>query len=71
MPPFFFPTDYYYVMNLSSASALIWWVIPITGVLGAITYGVWVTKYKSKYDNQTNRSVNNFNKFQNTFRRKK
>jgi len=39
--------------------------------LGAITYGVWVTKYKSKYDNQTNRSVDNFNKFQNTFRRKK
>jgi hypothetical protein len=58
-------------MNLSSASALIWWVIPITGVLGAITYGVWVTKYKSKYDNQTNRSVDNFNKFQNTVRRKK
>jgi hypothetical protein len=71
MPPFFFPADYYYLMSSTSAVALIWWVIPITAVLGAIIYGVWVTKYKSKYDNQTNRSVNKFSKFQNSFRHKK
>ncbi|WP_190276934.1 hypothetical protein [Candidatus Nanopelagicus hibericus] len=58
-------------MSSTSAVALIWWVIPITAVLGATIYGVWVTKYKSKYDNQTNRSVNKFSKFQNSFRHKK
>jgi hypothetical protein len=36
----------------------------------AIIYGVWISKYKSKFDNQTSRSVNNFKKFQNTFRPK-
>jgi len=58
-------------MSPSSASALIWWLIPIVAVFGAIIYGVWITKYKSKFDNQTNRSVNNFKKFQNTFKYKK
>ncbi len=35
-------------LNKSTAfTALIWWVIPIGAVLGAIIYGVWVTKYKN------------------------
>jgi len=46
-------------------------LIPIVAVSGAIVYGVWISKYKSKFDNQTNRSVNNFKKFQSTFRPKK
>jgi len=58
-------------MSSSAASALVWWLIPIVAVAGAIVYGVWISKYKSKFDNQTNRSVNNFKKFQSTFRPKK
>jgi len=58
-------------MSSSAASALVWWLIPIVAVSGAIAYGVWISKYKSKFDNQTNRSVNNFKKFQSTFRPKK
>jgi len=58
-------------MNSASAAALIWWVIPIGAVLCAIGYGFWISKYKSKYENQTNRSVNSFKKFQNTLKNKK
>jgi len=58
-------------MNSASTAALIWWIIPIGAVLCAIGYGIWITKYKSKYDNQTNRSVNSFKKFQSTFKNKK
>jgi hypothetical protein len=57
-------------MSSSAASALIWLLIPIVAVSCAIIYGVWISKYKSKFDNQTSRSVNNFKKFQNSFRPK-
>jgi hypothetical protein len=57
-------------MSSSAASALVWLLIPIVAVFCAIVYGVWISKYKSKFDNQTSRSVNNFKKFQNTFRPK-
>ena len=58
-------------MNSTTFAALIWWVIPIGAVLCAIGYGVWISKYKSKFDNETNRSVSNFQKFQSTFKHKK
>lgn len=58
-------------MNSTALTALIWWVIPIGAVLGAIAYGVWISKYKRKFDNETNRSVNSFKKFQGSFRKKK
>ncbi|NDF56241.1 MAG: hypothetical protein EB129_00585 [Actinobacteria bacterium] len=54
-------------MNSAPLSALIWWVIPIGAVFCAILYGVWLSKYKSKFDNQTSRSVNKFKNFQKSF----
>lgn len=45
-------------------SALFWWIIPITALTGAIIYVVWVTKFKSKYENRVDRSVGRFQKFQ-------
>jgi len=57
-------------MSSSAASALVWLLIPIVAVSCAIIYGVWISKYKSKFENQTNRSVDKFKKFQNTFRPK-
>jgi len=59
-------------MNLAFAgsafAALIWWVIPIGAVLGALIYVLWVSKFADKYANETNRSVGNFKSFQDSFR---
>lgn len=52
----------------SAFAALIWWVVPLIGLIGAIGYVVWVSKYKSKYESETSRSVNNFQRFQDSFR---
>ena len=54
--------------NNVAFAALIWWVIPAAAVIGAIVYVVWVSKFQDKYSNETNRSVNNFNRFQSSFR---
>jgi uncharacterized Tic20 family protein len=54
--------------NNIAFAALIWWVIPAGAVIGAIAYVVWVSKFQDKYSNETNRSVNNFNRFQASFR---
>lgn len=48
-------------------SALVWWIIPIVALTGGLAYAYWVTRLKSKYDNQTERSVGRFKKFQNSF----
>ena len=48
-------------------TALIWWVIPALGLIAAIIYVVWVTKFEGKYRAETNRSVDSFQKFQQTF----
>ncbi|MCX6449584.1 MAG: hypothetical protein NTV41_03585 [Actinobacteria bacterium] len=40
-------------------------------VVSAIGYTIWVSKYKAKFDNETNRSMNEFAKFQNSFKPKK
>ena len=45
-------------------SAFVWWLIPLFAFLGAIAYVIWVSKFQSKYQNQTNRSVNRFQRFQ-------
>jgi len=59
-------------MNLALAgsafAALIWWVVPIGAVLGALIYVLWVSKFADKYANETNRSVGNFKSFQDSFR---
>lgn len=45
-------------------SALVWWFIPLGAFIGAIAYVIWVSKFQSKYENETNRSVGRFQKFQ-------
>ena len=48
-------------------SALVWWIIPIVALTGGLAYAYWITRLKSKYDNQTERSVGRFKKFQDSF----
>ena len=49
-------------------AALIWWVVPLTGLLGALGYVLWVTQFKSKFESETTRSVGQFQRFQDSFR---
>jgi hypothetical protein len=51
----------------SAFAALIWWVVPVVVVLGAIGYVIWVSKFQDKFDNETNRSVAKFSEFQKSF----
>lgn len=48
--------------------ALIWWVIPLAGLIGALGYVLWVTQFKSKFESETSRSVSQFQRFQDSFR---
>ena len=57
-----------FALGSTAVAALVWWLVPIFGVSGAIIYVVWVSKFKDKYENETNRSVNKFSSFQETFR---
>ena len=52
----------------SAFAALIWWVVPITALIGALGYVLWVSKLKSKFETETSRSVSQFQKFQDSFR---
>jgi hypothetical protein len=52
-------------------SALVWWLIPLIAVFGSIVYVVWVSKFQSKFDKDTHRSMNKFARFQNSFKEKK
>ena len=49
-------------------AALIWWAVPLVPVSGAIGYVLWTSKFKDKFNNETNRSVDKFNHFQQTLR---
>ncbi len=49
-------------------TALIWWLVPLGGVIGALVYILWVSKFKRKFEKGTSRSVNQFERFQNSFR---
>ena len=49
-------------------AALIWWVVPVVLVSISIGYVLWTSKFKDKFDNETNRSVNKFHLFQQTLR---
>ena len=49
-------------------AALIWWAVPVVLVSGAIGYVLWTSKFKDKFNNETNRSVEKFNLFQQTLR---
>lgn len=56
-------------MAASSAfAALIWWLVPTAGILGAIGYVLWISRFKGKFEKGTSRSVNQFERFQNSFR---
>jgi hypothetical protein len=48
-------------------AALIWWVVPALGLIGALGYVLWVSKFQSKFESETSRSVSNFQKFQSSF----
>ena len=52
----------------SAFVALIWWVIPATGLIGALGYVVWVTKFKDRFESETSRSIGKLAEFQSTFR---
>jgi hypothetical protein len=52
----------------SAFAALIWWVVPIAGLLGGLGYVAWVSKFKSKFESETSRSVGQFQRFQDSFR---
>jgi len=55
--------------NSSTAfAALIWWVIPVLGVTGAVAYAIWTSRYKDKFENETSRSVSKFQLFQEAMR---
>ena len=47
--------------------ALIWWVIPAGALIGALWYVLWVTQFKDRYETQTSRSVDQFQRFQGAF----
>lgn len=49
-------------------TALIWWVIPLAGLIGALVYVLWITQFKSKFESETTRSVGQFQRFQDSFR---
>ena len=58
-----------YARGVSNAFlALIWWVVPAAGLIGALGYVLWVTQFKDKYETETTRSVSQFQKFQGAFR---
>ena len=49
-------------------AALIWWVVPTVGLIGALGYVVWVTKFEGKFQQETQRSVGQFQRFQDSLR---
>ena len=52
----------------SATSALIWWLIPLAALVGVVIYVLWVTKFQTRFQNETTRSVGQFQRFQNSFR---
>ncbi len=52
----------------SAFTALIWWLVPLAGVIGAFGYVLWISRFKNKFEKGTSRSVNQFERFQNSFR---
>jgi hypothetical protein len=52
----------------NAVSALIWWVVPALGLIGALGYVTWVSKFQGKYQQETQRSVGQFQRFQDSLR---
>jgi len=52
----------------SAATALIWWIVPVMGLIGGLSYVLWISKFQGKYQQGTERSVNQFQRFQESLR---
>ena len=52
----------------TAATALIWWVVPAMGLIGALGYVLWISKFQGKYQQETQRSVGQFQRFQDSLR---
>ena len=52
----------------SAATALIWWIIPAIGLIGGLGYVLWVSKFQTKFQQETQRSVGQFQRFQDSLR---
>jgi len=52
----------------SSATALIWWIVPAMGLIGALSYVAWISKFQGKYQKGTQHSVSQFQRFQDSLR---
>lgn len=52
----------------SAFAALIWWVVPAAGLIGALGYVLWITKFQGKFQQETQRSVGQFQRFQDSLR---
>ncbi len=52
----------------STFTALIWWLIPAAALIGAFGYVLWVTKFQNKFEQKTQRSVSQFQRFQGSLR---
>ena len=52
----------------SAFLALIWWVVPAVALSGALLYVLWVTKFEGKFQQETQRSVGQFQRFQESLR---
>ena len=52
----------------TAATALIWWVVPAMGLIGALGYVLWISKFQGKYQQVTQRSVGQFQRFQDSLR---
>jgi len=48
----------------SAFLALIWWVVPAAALIGALGYVLWVTKFQGRFEQETSRSVGQFQRFQ-------
>ena len=52
----------------SAFLALIWWIVPALGLSGGLLYVLWVTKFEGKFKQETQRSVGQFQRFQDSLR---
>ena len=52
----------------SAASALIWWIVPAMGLIGGLGYVLWISKFQGKYQQETQRSVGQFQRFRDSLR---
>jgi hypothetical protein len=56
------------VAGSSTFAALIWWVVPAGALIGGLSYVLWISKFKGRFESETTRSVGNFQRFQESFR---